>query len=149
MHPSVCGTITGGQGDQAFPILKYKMLLIWMANGTWRGKKPWGALCSAQCWATLRTRTGTHWLLILVYKEKKRKNQFKSPYSYMWFSLWSQTYRRMNKDVYFIFGYRQNWLNLPWDDSHIFYIFQWMTSALTTSKNSLKKTLETLSLARH
>jgi len=30
--------------------------------------------------------------------------------------------------------YRQNWLNLPWDDSHIFYIFQWMISALTTAE---------------
>jgi hypothetical protein len=39
MHPSVCGTIRGGQGDEAFPILKHKMLLIWMAEGTQRGKK--------------------------------------------------------------------------------------------------------------
>jgi len=39
MHPSVCGTIRGGHGDEAFPILKHKMLLIWMAEGTQRGKK--------------------------------------------------------------------------------------------------------------
>jgi hypothetical protein len=39
MHPSVCGTIRRGEGDEAFPILKYKMLLIWMAEGTQRGKK--------------------------------------------------------------------------------------------------------------
>ncbi len=73
----------------------------------------------------------------------------KSPYSYIWFSLCSQKYRRMIKYqvLFFLLGLLPD---LPkssqgWDDCHFFYIFLWVIATLATNKqfsnNSHKKTL--------
>jgi hypothetical protein len=37
--------------------------------------------------------------------------------------------------------YSQNWLELPRDDYHLFYIFLWMVVALAQKINPFKKTL--------
>jgi hypothetical protein len=42
---------------------------------------------------------------------------------HFWFSISSQKYRRMNKDLYFIWFYDQIWLNLLMDDHHFCYIY--------------------------
>jgi hypothetical protein len=40
-------------------------------------------------------------------------------------------YRRVIKNLYDIFGLWPDWLNLPKDDHHFYYIFPWMIPTLT------------------
>ncbi len=72
-----------------------------------------------------------------------RKKMLKSPYSYIWFSLCSQKYRRKIKDlVPFFWGvYCLICPNLPRDGmiAIFFYMFLWMIATLATNNNSPKK----------
>jgi hypothetical protein len=57
----------------------------------------------------------------------------------------SQKYKRMIKDMSFIFGSSQMWLNIP-IVSHSFYIFLWILAAY---KNSLKNMLIHVDYCHH
>ncbi len=73
--------------------------------------------------------------------EGKKKKKLKSSHSYMWFSFCRQTYRRMRKDLSFIFGLWPDLAKFSRDDRHFFYIFQWMIATLATKQKFLRKEL--------
>jgi hypothetical protein len=74
------------------------------------------------CQKTIFFLNREKWFLEIFTYQKWEILKKKLPDSYMWFSLRSQTYRKMIKDLYFLFlVYSQTWLNLPRDECHRSY----------------------------
>jgi hypothetical protein len=90
-----------------------------------------------------RRNLAKKWNLNFKFQSRSDFQSFQLPkvenckISCIWFSLCSQKYKRMIKDLYFIFLVdSQIWLNLHKDHHHISYIFLWMVATLATNKNS-------------
>jgi hypothetical protein len=67
--------------------------------------------------------------------EVRRKEKKVCQISIFVFSVYSQKYSRMIKDLFLI--YSQIWLNVVHKDNcHFFYIFLWMIAILSTNKDS-------------